>query len=195
MLYQIHRVATFLLVLSTPVRALAGIPLILPVAIHANSVVAQTQSVPSNLKLDTTKPSAVVAAPVAKPDFDTEVLLPLKAAQAAKAQAEAAAQAQAAAAQAAAAKAQAPKVAPVIVSGDDAYAQVRNCEAGGDYTRNSGNGYYGAYQYNLGTWGNYGGYARPDLAPASVQDEKAHLDVARRGWSPWPSCARRAGLL
>jgi resuscitation-promoting factor RpfB len=72
----------------------------------------------------------------------------------------------------------------------DALAKLRSCEAGGNYSRNSGNGYYGAYQYDISTWANYGGYARPDQAPAAVQDQKAYETYKRRGWQPWPGCSR-----
>lgn len=134
-----------------------------------------------------------------RPTFDTAVLAPLKAAQEAqakaKAEAEAAAKAAAEAALASQVAYSAPKAAKLVIGGDDAWAQLRYCEAGGDYAKNTGNGYYGAYQYNLSTWGNYGGYARPDLAPPEVQDAKARETQARRGWSPWPSCARKLGLL
>jgi hypothetical protein len=67
-------------------------------------------------------------------------------------------------------------------------AQVRYCESHGNYTENTGNGFYGAYQYDLVTWANYDGYARPDLAPAAVQDQKAKLTHSQRGWEPWPVC-------
>lgn len=134
-----------------------------------------------------------------RPTFDTAVLAPLKASQEAqvkaKADAETAAQAAAEAAQNVLVTYSAPKAAKLVIGGDDAWAQLRYCEAGGDYARNSGNGYYGAYQYNLGTWANYGGYARPDLAPPEVQDAKARATQAARGWSPWPACARKLGLL
>jgi hypothetical protein len=73
--------------------------------------------------------------------------------------------------------------------------KLRLCEAGSIYTRNSGNGYYGAYQFNIGTWNGYGGYARADLAPASVQDAKFMETYNRRGWSPWPACSRKLGLM
>jgi len=134
-----------------------------------------------------------------RPTFDTAVLAPLKAAQEAQAKAKADAEAAAQAAAEAASRVQvtysAPKTAKLVIGGDDAWAQLRYCEAGGDYAKNTGNGYYGAYQYNLGTWANYGGYARPDLAPPEVQDAKARATQAARGWSPWPSCARKLGLL
>jgi hypothetical protein len=68
--------------------------------------------------------------------------------------------------------------------------KLKNCESGGDYAKNTGNGYYGAYQYDISTWGGFGGYARPDLAPPSIQDAKFLQTYNARGKSPWPSCGR-----
>lgn len=76
----------------------------------------------------------------------------------------------------------------------EALLRLRTCESGGRYDRNSGNGYYGAYQYDISTWANWGGYARADLAPPSVQDEKVWETYKRRGWQPWPSCKIKMGL-
>jgi hypothetical protein len=76
----------------------------------------------------------------------------------------------------------------------DAWQSLRFCEAGGDYSRNSGNGFYGAYQFNLSTWGGYGGYTYPDQAPPEIQDAKARETQSRRGWNPWPACSRKLGL-
>lgn len=84
---------------------------------------------------------------------------------------------------------------PATSGSDEAFMQLSYCEAGGKATTNTGNGYYGAFQYDLGTWANYGGYPRPDLAPFEVQLAKAKETQARRGWSPWPACARKLGLL
>jgi LysM repeat protein len=67
------------------------------------------------------------------------------------------------------------------------FARIRQRESGGNYATNTGNGYYGAYQYDLRTWNNYAGYARPDLAPPAVQDAKAAETYAARGCSPWPN--------
>jgi uncharacterized protein YabE (DUF348 family) len=86
------------------------------------------------------------------------------------------------------------KVLGVSDSFSGALTRLRACEAGGNYARNSGNGYYGAYQYNLSTWANYSGYARPDLAPPAVQDQKAYETYVRRGWQPWPACSANLGL-
>lgn len=50
-------------------------------------------------------------------------------------------------------------------------AKLRQCEAGGNYQTNTGNGYYGAYQFSSSTWNSLGtGYPRADLAPPAVQD-------------------------
>jgi hypothetical protein len=71
------------------------------------------------------------------------------------------------------------------------------CESGSDPTTNTGNGYYGEFQFDLRTWrGNgYTKYAsRPDLASESEQIA-ATVDLhSKRGWSPWPACARKLGL-
>lgn len=79
-------------------------------------------------------------------------------------------------------------------SGDfaGALARLRSCE--GSYTSNTGNGYYGAYQYDLRTWGNFKGYSNASEAPPEVQDEKAWITYQARGWQPWPSCSRSQGL-
>lgn len=76
----------------------------------------------------------------------------------------------------------------------EALARLRGCESGGRYDRNSGNGYYGAYQYDVSTWANTGGFKYASDAPAGVQDEKVWETYKRRGWSPWPSCTKSQGL-
>ena len=74
----------------------------------------------------------------------------------------------------------------------EALARLRSCE--GSYTSNTGNGYYGAYQFDKRTWGNYGGYELASDAPAAVQDEKAWQTYKARGWQPWPTCKVKMGL-
>ena len=69
----------------------------------------------------------------------------------------------------------------------DVFARIRARESGGNYADNTGNGYYGAYQFDDGTWGGYGGYRHASDAPPAVQDAKAAETYARRGCSPWPS--------
>lgn len=65
---------------------------------------------------------------------------------------------------------------------------VKQCESGGNYSTNTGNGYYGAWQFDLPSWHANGGGAyasRPDLAPAWAQDQVAYNYYQRAGWGPW----------
>lgn len=73
-----------------------------------------------------------------------------------------------------------------------ALARLRSCE--GSYTSATGNGYYGAYQFDVPTWNNYGGYLNASQAPPAVQDQKAWETYKRRGWQPWPTCKNKMGL-
>lgn len=168
------------------------IPAVFTAPVQAQSLTAvQNQNVNINIQ------SAIgLQAKLVHHDFDAEVLIPLRVAQEAKAKAEAEAKAQAAAVEQArlAAIYAAQHPAPAVVASGDAWLNLRYCESGNTYNRNSGNGFYGAYQFDIGTWGNYGGYARADLAPAEIQDAKAQETQARRGWGPWPACSRKLGL-
>ncbi len=85
-------------------------------------------------------------------------------------------------------------VTPAAPTGDP-WAALRQCESGGNYGDDTGNGYYGAYQFNLGTWRSLGFGGVPSQAPPAEQDQAAQELQARRGWSQWPSCARRLGLI
>lgn len=71
--------------------------------------------------------------------------------------------------------------------------KLRNCESGGNYAINTGNGYYGAYQFDLGTWRSVGGSGLPSSASPATQDALAYKLWQQRGWSPW-TCARIVGL-
>ncbi|MBP7018321.1 DUF348 domain-containing protein [Candidatus Saccharibacteria bacterium] len=68
-----------------------------------------------------------------------------------------------------------------------ALAKLRSCE--GSYTSNTGNGYYGAYQFDKGTWaGSAPAGATWGNATPAQQDQAARNLYVSRGWSPWPSC-------
>lgn len=66
--------------------------------------------------------------------------------------------------------------------------RLRNCESGGNYRINTGNGYYGAYQFNLQTWRGLGFSGYPHLASKAVQDAAAYKCWKGRGFQPWPHC-------
>jgi hypothetical protein len=60
----------------------------------------------------------------------------------------------------------------------------------GDYGTNTGNGYYGAYQFDLPTWRSVGGTGLPSDASPAEQDMRAQMLLDRRGLAPWPTPAR-----
>ena len=62
------------------------------------------------------------------------------------------------------------------------------CESGGDPTAVNPAGYYGKYQFDLGTWASVGGSGNPAEAPEAEQDYRAALLLSRAGASPWPVC-------
>jgi hypothetical protein len=64
------------------------------------------------------------------------------------------------------------------------------CESGGDPTTNTGNGFYGKYQFTLSTWQSVGGTGNPAAAPEAEQDRRAAMLYAQSGSSPWPVCGR-----
>ncbi len=66
--------------------------------------------------------------------------------------------------------------------------RVRNCESGDNYQTNTGNGYYGAYQFSEGTWQSVGGHGYPQQNSVQEQDYRAYLLWQRSGWSSW-GCA------
>jgi hypothetical protein len=61
------------------------------------------------------------------------------------------------------------------------------------YASDTGNGYFGAYQFNLGTWLSVGGSGNPAHASPAEQDERAWQLYLSRGLAPWPTPARRCG--
>ena len=73
-------------------------------------------------------------------------------------------------------------------------AALRMCESTDRYWLNTGNGYYGAYQFSAVTWWwlGYSGY--PHQASPAVQDQAVRDLYDLMGWSPWPACSRYLGF-
>ena len=78
---------------------------------------------------------------------------------------------------------EAPPVSPAL-------AAIAACESGGNPAADTGNGSYGKYQFDLGTWRAVGGTGNPAAAPEAEQDRRAAILYARAGASPWPVCGR-----
>jgi hypothetical protein len=64
------------------------------------------------------------------------------------------------------------------------------CESGGDPATDTGNGFYGKYQFTLETWAAVGGSGNPAHASEGEQDRRAAILYAQAGASPWPVCGR-----
>lgn len=91
----------------------------------------------------------------------------------------------------------APAANPAPTSGGGAggeWLQLRECESGDNYQANTGNGYFGAYQFSQQTWTNLGLPGRPDLEPPSMQDQAAMKLQSEYGWGQWPACSAALGL-
>ncbi|HEY6745229.1 MAG TPA: transglycosylase family protein [Mycobacteriales bacterium] len=70
------------------------------------------------------------------------------------------------------------------------------CESGGNWSINTGNGYYGGLQFSAGTWRAYGGGAyapTANQASRSAQIAVAEKVLAGQGIGAWPTCGKRAG--
>jgi hypothetical protein len=87
----------------------------------------------------------------------------------------------------------APPSASYVSSGGQ-FAELRECESGDNYSDNTGNGYYGAYQFSLQTWQSIGYAGLPSDASPSMQDQAAQQLQAQSGWGQWPACSAELGL-
>jgi hypothetical protein len=75
--------------------------------------------------------------------------------------------------------------------------RLAECESGGNWHINSGNGYYGGLQFSAPTWRAFGGARfafRADLASRPEQITIAEKVLDAQGWGAWPACSRRLGL-
>jgi uncharacterized protein YabE (DUF348 family) len=78
-------------------------------------------------------------------------------------------------------------------SGGTAWDRIAQCESGGNWAANTGNGYYGGLQFNLSTWRSYGGVSRPDLTSREYQISIAEkVRAASGGYGAWPVCGAQA---
>ena len=90
-------------------------------------------------------------------------------------------------------KAAAPPTAAPVVSGD-VWWRLALCESGGNAAANTGNGFYGAFQFMASTWRSVGGTGLPHQHSYEVQRSFAQKLQARSGWGQWPHCSRKLGL-
>ena len=83
--------------------------------------------------------------------------------------------------------------APSVASGG-VWDKIAACESGGNWSINTGNGFYGGLQFTLSTWKGYGGTGMPHQASRAQQIAVAKRVQAAQGWGAWPACTAKLGL-
>ncbi|MCI1257051.1 MAG: DUF3235 domain-containing protein [Corynebacterium provencense] len=89
-------------------------------------------------------------------------------------------------------------LAPAATAAPDSdWDRLAQCESGGDWHINTGNGYYGGLQFSGSTWNGFNGgefAPRADLASREEQIVVAERVLASQGWGAWPACSSKLGL-
>ena len=84
--------------------------------------------------------------------------------------------------------------APTIYIGSTVWDRIAQCESGGNWSINTGNGYYGGLQFTLSSWYGVGGTGYPNQASRTEQIKRAQILQARSGWGNWPACTAKLGI-
>jgi nucleoid-associated protein YgaU len=79
-------------------------------------------------------------------------------------------------------------------TGTSTWDSLAQCESGGNWATNTGNGYTGGLQFSDSTWAAYGGTGSAANASRDQQIAVAEKVQASQGWGAWPSCASQLGL-
>lgn len=80
---------------------------------------------------------------------------------------------------------------------DSDWDRLAQCESGGNWAINTGNGYHGGLQFSAQTWQAYGGgefAPTANLATREQQIAVAERTLAQQGWGAWPACSASLGL-
>ncbi|MDD7969158.1 LysM peptidoglycan-binding domain-containing protein [Actinomycetospora lemnae] len=80
-----------------------------------------------------------------------------------------------------------------IASADTDWDELAQCESGGDWSINTGNGFGGGLQFTDSTWEAFGGSGAPEDASRSEQIQVAERVKAEQGMNAWPTCSKKTG--
>lgn len=72
--------------------------------------------------------------------------------------------------------------------------KLAQCESGGNWSINTGNGFYGGLQFTQQSWNGVGMTGSPHTASKEAQIEAGERLLAVQGWGAWPSCTAQYGL-
>ncbi|MCY1693846.1 LysM peptidoglycan-binding domain-containing protein [Curtobacterium sp. SL109] len=84
--------------------------------------------------------------------------------------------------------------APANAAAGSTWDALAQCESGGNWAINTGNGYSGGLQFTQGTWAANGGVGSPANASRETQIAVAEHVLASQGWGAWPACSAKLGL-
>ncbi|HEY8525224.1 MAG TPA: transglycosylase family protein [Acidimicrobiales bacterium] len=88
-----------------------------------------------------------------------------------------------------------PAPAPTASSGGGTvWDRLAQCESGGNWSINTGNGYYGGLQFSQESWNAAGGSGNPANASREEQIRVAENLLNMQGWGAWPACSAQLGL-
>jgi hypothetical protein len=76
---------------------------------------------------------------------------------------------------------------------DGSWDALAQCESSGNWSINTGNGYYGGIQFSLSTWQGLGGTGLPSDHPREVQIAMGKKLWESSGWGAWPGCTSKLG--
>lgn len=91
-------------------------------------------------------------------------------------------------------KAAQPAPAAVYSNDGSVWDRLAQCESGGNWAINTGNGYYGGLQFSLSSWKAVGGSGYPNQASKAEQIARGAQLQARQGWGAWPACTSKLGI-
>lgn len=77
---------------------------------------------------------------------------------------------------------------------DADFDRLAQCESGGSWTLDTGNGYFGGLQFRLSTWQSLGGTGKPSEHTREEQIAIGRKEWRQHGWSAWPACSKQVGL-
>lgn len=87
--------------------------------------------------------------------------------------------------------------AQAAVADGSVWDQIAQCESGGNWSIDTGNGYSGGLQFAPSTWAAYGGTAYAPTAAGATREQQiavAERVQAAQGWGAWPACTAQLGL-
>jgi hypothetical protein len=90
---------------------------------------------------------------------------------------------------------QSPKIVQINSFDNNIWEKLAQCETHGNWSADTGNGYYGGLQFNMSAWESTGGSGNPAHASKDEQIMRGEILQEKRGWGPWNTCAKKLGLL